>query len=130
MSLRIQLIVIFSSFALLGCGTGFSTKSSLLSLASDDYTGGSGKVTLSWAANREKAVNSAGGGYRIYYAQYSSVTESSPSVDVPFVSGSQAPTSAQLTGLISGTYYVRVKAYSTLNPSGSALSTTTQFTLQ
>ena len=44
---------------------------------------------------------------------------------MPYVSGSYAPTSTTLTGLSSGTYYVRVLAYSVLNPTGAISSAVT-----
>jgi hypothetical protein len=124
------IFVIWMSLTLSACSSGFTTSASLLNVGKDSYNGGSGNVNLSWNANREKAVNTSGGGYRVYYAQYSSVTDSTPFVDVPFVSGSQSPTNLRLTGLVSGTYYVHVKAYSALNPSGSDLSSASQFTVR
>lgn len=126
----IAIFVVLLNLALAACSNGFTASSSLLDVSKDSYIGGSGTVNLSWSANRETEVNKAGGGYRVYYAQSSSVTASTPYVDVPFVSGSQAPTNLRLTGLVSGTYYVHVKAYSAVNPGGSGYSSTTQFTVR
>lgn len=79
-------------------------------------------VQVNWTANREAAVNSAGGGYRIYYSPTPGVTPAGATmVEVPFVSGDQAPNSATLD-LEAGTYYVRIAAYSALNTDGSELS--------
>lgn len=82
--------------------------------------GGEGsKVQVSWTANRENAVNIPGGGYKVYYSKTASFdVAAAPSVDVPFGS---APTSATLRNLSSGTYYVKVVAYSAIiGPSGRA----------
>lgn len=78
-------------------------------------------VQVTWTANREAAVNSAGGGYRVYHSSMAGFDIAAAKVlDLPFVSGS-APTSTKLT-LPSGTHYIRVVAYSALNPGGSAAS--------
>jgi hypothetical protein len=127
---RSQLTIILLSFALSGCGKGFVTTPALSSLLKDSYGGGSGNVSLSWNANREKAVNTTGGGYRVYYGQSPSVTGSTPYVEVSFVSGSLSPTTTRLTGLVSGTYYVHVRAFSALNPTGSDFSSASQFTVR
>jgi len=77
----------------------------------------SGKCKVQWSPNREKAVNSAGGGYRVFYCkrQAFKITDSDVSMkDVPYVSGPQAPTFAEIdTG--NETWYIRVTAYSSLN---------------
>lgn len=80
-------------------------------------------VAISWDANNESQVNTTGGGYKVYYSQTSGfaltdngVTE----IDVPYVSGSAAPTSTQLQ-LSSGTYYIKVVAYSAF-PAGQTTS--------
>ncbi len=74
------------------------------------------KITISWNANREKLVNTNGGGYTIYYSTQSDFgLSSATSVDVPYVSGASTPTSVILD-LPSGTdYYFRIVAYSHLN---------------
>lgn len=77
------------------------------------------KIRVNWAANPEVDVNKAGGGYRVYYSKSPNVNTSSASyVNVPYVSGATAPTTALLSGLTVGTYYVRVVAYSAYNPQG------------
>jgi hypothetical protein len=74
---------------------------------------------VNWTANPEVDVNKAGGGYRVYYGKSSGVdTHSTSYVDVPYVSGVTAPTTALLSGLTVGTYYIRVIAYSAYNPLG------------
>ncbi|MBN4080212.1 hypothetical protein JYT31_00970 [Beggiatoa alba] len=78
-------------------------------------------VNISWAANNEKAVNTAGGGYKVYHSQNSAFGITDPSVstvDIPYTSGSLAPTTTTLT-LAVGTHYVRVAAYSSLNAPAS-----------
>ncbi len=86
--------------------------------------GGSGTprdVQVFWAANREKAVNSPGGGYRVYYSTTPGFDLAAARVvDVPYVAGPRAPTSATIAGLSPGTYYLRVVAYSALNPPGGS----------
>ncbi|MGE3261507.1 MAG: hypothetical protein AB7K68_06990 [Bacteriovoracia bacterium] len=77
-------------------------------------------VLVSWTANRETAVNSAGGGYKVYYSSTSGFVVSAGNlVEVPYVSGASAPTSTTLS-LVPGTYYIRVAAYSALNPLSTA----------
>ena len=85
--------------------------------------------TVSWTPNREKAVNSINGGYRLYYSTshipatgFEGVTH----VDIPYVSGSWAPTSKTLDlGPGAGTWYIRVTGYSGLN-GGSASQPSTE----
>jgi hypothetical protein len=75
------------------------------------------QLVLNWDANHEAAVNAPGGGYRVYYAFSPGVdTAHAPFVDVPYVSGSQAPTTITLTKPVIGTYYFRIIAYSTFSP--------------
>ena len=73
-------------------------------------------VNISWNANRETAVNTTGGGYKVYYSTSAgfAVTDAGVSVmDVPFVVPPRAPTTLVLQ-LPSGVYYFRVVAYSAL----------------
>ena len=95
----------------------------VLSLSGCGGGGGGGDVpsitVISWDANREFSVNSPGGGYRVYYSTNPGFDISTANiVDVPFVSGPAAPTSIVIP-LSSGTYYIKVVAYSTLNSAGS-----------
>ena len=83
---------------------------------------GTRSVLVSWTPNREVAVNRTGGGYRVYASRTAGTSLESASVqDVPYTAGATAPTSAVLL-LPTGNNYIRVVAYSALNPSGSAAS--------
>ena len=62
------------------------------------------QVTISWAANRETAVNSAGGGYKV-------AITGQPVKDVPYLSGASTATNTTVT-LMSGSYTATVTAYS------------------
>ena len=72
-------------------------------------------VSLTWNANHEKGVNSAGGGYNITFAGY---VVHAP-VNVPWASGATAPTSTSVT-LTTGTYTATVTGYAALDASGGA----------
>jgi len=73
------------------------------------------KVSVAWTANRERAVNSAGGGYRVYYCDYPGFALSAASFkDVPYVSGSASPTSVEIADVGSGSLYIQVVGYSAL----------------
>lgn len=72
-------------------------------------------VTLSWAANRERGVNQAGGGYRISIV-------GQPTVGVPWLSGPLAPTSQDVS-LASGSYTVSIRAYAALDAQGGSTGT-------
>lgn len=69
-------------------------------------------VTLAWAANHEKGVNSTGGGYRI-------AISGQPTIDVPFISGPAAPTST-VTTLYTGIYTATVSAFAALDARGGS----------
>jgi hypothetical protein len=83
-------------------------------------------ATISWAPNREKAVNQAGGGYKVYFSTTSGFSVPSTNVvDAPYSSGPLAPTQATLPGLNRGArYYIKVIAYSALIPPGSSTGAT------
>ena len=92
-------------------------------------------IQVSWNSNPETAVNRSDGGYKVYYSTNTGFTPGDggvTEVDVPYVSGATAPTSVQFE-LLSGTYYIRIAAYSALNApetsAGSISSATTQTTL-
>lgn len=94
------LVAIIASILLLsGCGSGSG---------GPQPTPTSHKVTISWDANREAAVNSAGGGYTV------AISGQAP-INVPYVTGPAAPTTTTTT-LMSGSYSVTVTAYSALTP--------------
>jgi len=89
---------------LASCGGGGGGGSS--SPAPTDHT-----VTLAWATNHEKGVNSPGGGYQVSIS-------GQPTINVPYVSGPTAPTST-VTTLPMGAYTATVRAYAALDVQGS-----------
>lgn len=107
--------VLISFFLILpGC---FEIKDSLKNPVTPTPSG-SLSVTVSWDKNREVGVNSAGGGYRVYYANSPNVSTASNSnvVQVPYVSGPSAPITATISNLPAGDWYIKVVAYSAYNP--------------
>jgi hypothetical protein len=89
-------------------------------LTTYQYLGPAPSVQVSWTANREKAVNKTGGGYRVFYSRTSGFDTSTASYyDVPYVSGPTAPVSRVFTNLLVGSTYFKVSAYSNLNAPGS-----------
>lgn len=103
-------------------------------LASYEYLGPPPTVRVSWTANREAAVNTTGGGYRVYYSTTSGFdTATADYVDVPYVAGPTSPTSVDIPNFMAGTYYFKIAAFSALNPpgqtGGSMSSPGTQFSL-
>jgi hypothetical protein len=108
------LLAFIISASLFGCGGGDGGGSSALTplaLAPTSHT-----VNISWAANRETAVNSAGGGYTV-------AISGQPPINVPYVSGPSAPTTTTAT-LMTGNYSVTVTAYSALSPPGGNTGST------
>jgi hypothetical protein len=100
---------------IIGCGSGSGGDGGGSSTTST--------IAVSWIENSESGVNSAGGGYKVYHSTTSGFSVSGAGfVDVPYVSGPIAPTTANLS-LATGTHYIKVVAYSALNPSGSPAST-------
>jgi hypothetical protein len=72
-------------------------------------------VVVSWAANREQGVNSSGGGYQV-------TISGRPSINVPYVSGPEAPTTVTAM-LPRGTYVVNVRAFAALDAQGGSGTT-------
>lgn len=100
-----------------GAGAG-GGPSQQLGPPSTGQVGATGSITLSWTANKERGVNSNGGGYRVYYSRTPTVDPATAvSVDVPFVNGELAPTTTTLTRLEPGPIYVRIAAFAA-NPGG------------
>lgn len=108
--------------------TGQSTNAQIRVVDSDGLTRSAGiavtyapvrSVRVSWTANRETSVNSTGGGYIVYYGTQAafSVTNA-PSVKVSYAAATGTPTSAVVPGLVAGTYYFKVVAFSAANPGG------------
>ncbi|HED16234.1 MAG TPA: hypothetical protein ENI64_05400 [Gammaproteobacteria bacterium] len=86
-------------------------------------------ILVSWNANRETAVNTNGGGYRVYYATTAGLALTDPAVtmtDVPYISGSTVPTSTTLSVQSGNRYYFKVTAYSALNRVGQSGGTESQ----
>lgn len=91
--------------------------------------GASRQVTVSWSANNDKVVNTTGGGYTLYYSQQSGFSiDSASTLDVPYVSGATAPTSAVLS-LSEGTWYLRIAAYGVMNGTAKASDVSSQLTV-
>ncbi len=86
--------------------------------------GVSGKsVTVTFALSRSALVNSAGGGYRVYYAQGSEkLSKTSPSINVPYSAALKTSPKAKITGLSPGPYQIAISAYTTQTPLGTELS--------
>lgn len=76
-------------------------------------------VTLSWDANHETGVNSAGGGYTL------TISGQSAPIDIPYVSGVAAPTS-KVVSLYTGSYTATVTAYAALDSTGGATGSISQ----
>lgn len=78
-------------------------------------------LTVNWAANRERRVNSVGGGYRVCTSQTSDFAlMTGTCTTVPYVSGPTAPTTANVMIPSPGGYYVKVAGYTAINPDNSA----------
>lgn len=80
-------------------------------------TGAWHTVTLSWVMNREKGVNSSGGGYTVSISGSSALAP----INVPYVSGLAAPTST-IVSLYTGNYSVTVTAFAALDANGGSTS--------
>jgi hypothetical protein len=102
---RLAAVVLIAFVQLAGCGGGGGGGSSPPPVT--NHT-----VTLAWAPNHEKGVNSAGGGYQV-------AISGQPTINVPYVSGLTAPTST-VTTLSTGTYTVTVRAYAALDVQGGS----------
>jgi len=86
------------------------------------------KVTISWDANREKNVNTTGGGYIVYYSQTKNFDISTAdSVEVTY---EENKLSAEVELLSGSTYYVKVAAYSNLDGAEYISKPSTEQTLE
>ena len=115
-----ELFLVFGTLLVASCGGPGSSSNPTISTSPI-----TSNVQVTWIANRERAVNQAGGGYTVYYSSspgFNIVAASS--VNVPYVSGPAAPTSATISSLSTGAYYIKVVAYSILNPPGSSSGST------
>lgn len=102
MKIRPGAVVLIVATQLAGCSGGGSSAPAV--------PPGPHNVTLSWAPNHEKGVNSVGGGYHV------SISTQPPTIiDVPF----PAPPSIT-TILQTGTYTVTLTAFATLDAQGGS----------
>lgn len=87
---------------------------------------GTRTIAVNWTANHESAVNTTGGGYRVYYSVSPGYTAGVTAfINAPYVAGPTAPVTADIPNLGSGTYFINVIAYSALNVTGSTATATT-----
>jgi len=93
---------------LVGCGGGGGGEA-------DNAPMGPAAVTIAWAPSREASVNRPGGGYEVAIGGLEPI-------DVPYASGTAAPTSTTVT-LPSGTHAVTVRAYGALDATGGTTRT-------
>jgi len=105
-SMKIWLVVLIAATQLVACGRGGANGVSCPPSAAP----GPHNVTLTWAPNREKGVNSAGGGYHV------SISGQPTLPDVTF-NGTTTPTSTTAI-LQSGCYTVTVTAFAELDAQG------------
>lgn len=108
------LCALLGSSILIACGGGGGGRGSNSCIPPTTLT--LHQVTLTWAANREAAVNSTGGGYIIAIS-----SQPQTIIDVPFTSATSTPTTT--ISLMSGCYTATITAYSALDPN-SGLSAT------
>ena len=105
MRIRLGAVVLVTLVQLAACGGGSSGGGGGSPVPRTNHN-----VTLSWAANHEKGVNSAGGGYHV-------MITGQPTVDVLF-NGTTTPTSAPTIILQTGTYSATVTAFAALDAQG------------
>ena len=113
-----------STLFLLACGGGGGGGGSTTSGTTPQTL----NVTIHWAANKELRVNQSGGGYKVYISQTSGFNIDDSDVitlDAPWVSGTQAPLS-KVQALTSGTYFVRVAAYTSFPVSNTSSEASSQ----
>jgi hypothetical protein len=103
MKIRFTAVALVASALLAGCGGGGGSSTPR------PITNHS--VTISWAANHETGVNSAGGGYHVM------ISGQPAPIDVLF-NGTTTPTSAPPVTLQTGTYSVTVTAFAALDKLG------------
>jgi ABC-type glycerol-3-phosphate transport system substrate-binding protein len=104
MRIRVGAVALVILICLAGCG-GSSGGGGGSPVPSTNHT-----VTLTWAPNHEKGVNSTGGGYHVSIS-------GRPTIDVQYASGPTAPTS-YTTMLQTGIYTVTVTAFAALDAQG------------
>lgn len=104
-SIRIPFSSLLIAFVLSACGGGGGGAAPQVPVTTHT-------VTLAWAPNHEKGVNSAGGGYQV-------TISGQPTITIPYTSGPTAPTST-VTTLQTGTYTATVRAYAALDAQGGS----------
>jgi ABC-type glycerol-3-phosphate transport system substrate-binding protein len=104
-SIRIPFSSLLIAFVLSACGGGSGDAAPRVPVTTHT-------VTLAWAPNHEKGVNSTGGGYQV-------TISGQPMITVPYTSGPAAPTST-VTTLQTGTYTATVRAYAALDAQGGS----------
>jgi len=83
---------------------------------------GDKSIKITWDSSRSYDVSTvSGGGHKVYYNSTSSISKTNSAiVDIPASTSGVSGTISKLHG--GCTYYIRVGAYSNLNPAGSNLS--------
>ena len=99
----------FFAAGLVACGGGGGGG------GADSAPAGPAAVTIAWNPSRESNVNRPGGGYEVAISGMATI-------DVPYASGSAAPTSTIVT-LPSGSFSITVRAYGALDAEGGATRT-------
>ncbi len=119
--MRLSAIALFAWIMITGCSSS--------KIEAKGVKGVSADVTLSWT-NREKDVNRAGGGYRIYHSTTAnfSLTGLTP-VDLPYVSGATAPNTYTYSQLSPGVHYFKIIAYSALGGGQTSEATQVSYTI-
>ena len=106
---------------LTACGGGSSGSGSGPTPVTPVTCTGGTPITVTWAANKETAVNMAGGGYIVYFSASTGFNPGDANVcsqAVPYVMGALAPTTT-IIHPSAGTLYVRIAATSALDAPGT-----------
>lgn len=121
--LRVSSVVIISfSIFFLSCGGGGGGDSSSSPAPPSLKVTAPCDVDLTWEANKEKSVNRAGGGYRVYLSDTQGFDIGSvvPEKDVPYVSDdipASTSTSISFAESDTGTWYLKVVGYGLISGS-------------